>query len=249
MLVLADIGVLPAGAAGHGCDMGGERRRAAALRGPTPCRRAGRADPRRRCAKAAARSAARSSWETPQALQAFPETSPFAGLAPDPAVKVTRQVLAEPDADLPGKVWATLEDGTPLVTAAKRGKGIIVLFHVTANADWSNLPISGLFVEMLRRVLDLAPAAAAALPWRRPRPMRRPSRPAARLTASASWQTPRPTCSPFRRSAIDKATRHRRNTRRPLSARPAGTRPQHHPHRRCAETHRRTSRRRDPPAR
>jgi hypothetical protein len=99
------------------------------------------------------------SWETPQQLQAFPETSPFAGLAADPIVKVTRQVLAEPDAELPGKVWASLEDGTPLVTAAKNGKGLIVLFHVTANADWSNLPVSGLFVEMLRRVLDMAPAA------------------------------------------------------------------------------------------
>jgi hypothetical protein len=99
------------------------------------------------------------SWETPQMLQPFPESSPFAGLTPDPVVKVTRQVLAEPDAELPGKVWATLEDGTPLVTASRQGKGLIVLFHVTANADWSNLPVSGLFVEMLRRVLDLAPAA------------------------------------------------------------------------------------------
>src|SRR4029079_9037012 len=56
-------------------------------------------------------------------------------------------------------VWASLADGTPLVTAEKRGKGLIVLFHVTANADWSNLPLSGMFVEMLRRVLDLAPGA------------------------------------------------------------------------------------------
>jgi hypothetical protein len=26
-----------------------------------------------------------------------------------------------------------------------------VLFHVTANADWSNLPLSGLFFDMLYR--------------------------------------------------------------------------------------------------
>ena len=101
------------------------------------------------------------SWETPQDLQVFPETSPFSGLAADPTVRVTRQVLAEPDADLPGKVWASLADGTPLVTARHEGKGLIVLFHVTANADWSNLPLTGLFVEMLRRVLDLAPGAGA----------------------------------------------------------------------------------------
>ena len=37
---------------------------------------------------------------------------------------------------------------------------MVVLFHVTANADWSNLPISGLFVDMLRRVLDVRPRPA-----------------------------------------------------------------------------------------
>ena len=99
------------------------------------------------------------SWETPQSLQAFPDESPFAGLALDENVTVSRQVLAEPNSRLPEKVWASLADGTPLVTADKRGKGLIVLFHVTANADWSNLPLSGLFVEMLRRVTDIAPGA------------------------------------------------------------------------------------------
>jgi hypothetical protein len=99
------------------------------------------------------------SWDTPQPLQSFADASPFAGLAIDPDIRITRQVLAEPDADLPGKVWAALTDGTPLVTADRRGKGLIVFVHVTANTDWSNLPISGLFVEMLRRILDIAPGA------------------------------------------------------------------------------------------
>jgi hypothetical protein len=31
-----------------------------------------------------------------------------------------------------------------------------VLFHVTANAEWSNLPLSGLFVQMLRRIVALS---------------------------------------------------------------------------------------------
>jgi len=99
------------------------------------------------------------SWEEPQPLQPFPDQSPFAGLPVDPQVKVARQVLAEPDADLPSKVWASLADGTPLVTAKKHGNGLIILVHVTANADWSNLPLSGLFVDMLRRIVDLAPGA------------------------------------------------------------------------------------------
>jgi len=50
----------------------------------------------------------------------------------------------------------------PLVTAERRGKGLIVLFHVTADTTWSNLPISGLFVEMLRRIVAEAGAAPAA---------------------------------------------------------------------------------------
>jgi hypothetical protein len=65
---------------------------------------------------------------------------------------VSRQVLAEPDLDLAAKTWARLVDGTPLVTAERRGRGWIVLVHTTANADWSNLALSGLFVEMLRRI-------------------------------------------------------------------------------------------------
>ncbi len=101
------------------------------------------------------------SWETPQALQEFPPNSPFAGLMIDPRITVSRQVLAEPDAELAAKTWASLADGTPLVTAEQRGKGLIVLFHVTANANWSNLPLSGLFVEMMARVAGLDPAQAA----------------------------------------------------------------------------------------
>lgn len=101
------------------------------------------------------------SWEQPQGLAPFAEETPFAGLATDSSVKVTRQVLAEPSATLPGLVWASLEDGTPLVTARAQGKGLVVLFHVTANADWSNLPLTGLFVEMLKRIADIAPAAGS----------------------------------------------------------------------------------------
>ena len=57
-------------------------------------------------------------------------------------------------------VWARLQDGTPLVTERKLGEGQIILFHVTANSDWSNLPLSGLFVEMLRRISALGSGVA-----------------------------------------------------------------------------------------
>jgi hypothetical protein len=92
------------------------------------------------------------SWEQPAKLAPFASDSPFAGLAVPADVTVSRQVLAEPDLDLASKTWARLADGTPLVTGEKRGQGWIVLVHTTANADWSNLALSGLFVEMLRRI-------------------------------------------------------------------------------------------------
>src|SRR5579883_2859 len=96
------------------------------------------------------------SWETPKRLAPFDQQSPFAGLKVPEEVTVRRQVLAEPDADLPGKTWAHLVDGTPLVTASQDGKGMIVLFHVTADTTWSNLPLSGLCVDMLRKIVSLA---------------------------------------------------------------------------------------------
>ncbi|HEY9520795.1 MAG TPA: DUF4159 domain-containing protein, partial [Methyloceanibacter sp.] len=98
------------------------------------------------------------SWSTPQPLAAFEPSSPFRGLAVPDDVKVNRQVLADPTVATESQVWARLADGTPLVTASRNGEGWIVLFHVTANSDWSNLPLSGLFVEMLRRTVNMGPS-------------------------------------------------------------------------------------------
>jgi hypothetical protein len=96
------------------------------------------------------------SWDKPQPLAAFAHDSPFNGMPVPNDVTVSRQVLAEPDAALTENTWATLADGTPLVTAARRGKGLIVLFHVTGDTRWSDLPLSGAFVDMLKRVVALA---------------------------------------------------------------------------------------------
>jgi hypothetical protein len=104
------------------------------------------------------------SWDKPQPLAAFSHQSPFNGMAVPNDVTVSRQVLAEPDAALSENSWATLADGTPLVTAAKRGKGLIVLFHVTGDTRWSDLPLSGTFVDMLKRIVALAGTAAVAEP-------------------------------------------------------------------------------------
>jgi hypothetical protein len=100
------------------------------------------------------------SWSQPAGLAPFPSESPFAGLPVTDDVRVERQVLAEPSAELAAHTWATLKDGTPLVTQTTLGAGRIVLFHVTANADWSDLPLSGLFVDMLRRLVALSVGVA-----------------------------------------------------------------------------------------
>jgi hypothetical protein len=96
------------------------------------------------------------SWDKPKPLAPFEEQSPFFGLTPPAEATVSRQVLAEPDEGLPARTWARLADGTPLVTADKRGPGTLVLFHVSADTGWSNVPLSGLFVDMLKRIVDRA---------------------------------------------------------------------------------------------
>jgi len=92
------------------------------------------------------------SWGEPKALAPFAETSPFFGLQVPDDVEVTAQVVAQPDPTLASRVIAQLADGTPLVTRKQVGEGSVILFHVTANAEWSSLPLSGLFVQMLERL-------------------------------------------------------------------------------------------------
>ena len=94
------------------------------------------------------------SWSKPERLAAFDADTPFAGLGVPPDVTVSRQVLAKPATDLAARSWARLADGTPLVTHAALGAGQLVLFHVTSTPDWSTLPFSGLFVQMLHRLVE-----------------------------------------------------------------------------------------------
>jgi len=101
------------------------------------------------------------SWGEPKALAPFADDSPFAGLIVPEDVRINAQVMAQPDPTLADRVIAQLADGTPLVTRKRHGAGQIVLVHVTANAEWSSLPLSGLFVQMLER---LAVSSATATP-------------------------------------------------------------------------------------
>ncbi len=96
------------------------------------------------------------SWDKPQGISAFEPNSPFYGLSIPPDIKVRQQVLADPAQDLEGKVWARLEDGTPLITGMPLERGLVVLIHTSATPDWSDLALSGLYVDMLNRLIKLA---------------------------------------------------------------------------------------------
>ncbi len=103
-------------------------------------------------------------WNTPKHLSPFPESSPFFGLPIPADIEVFAQVVAQPAPDLAARTLAALEDGTPLVTQRQKGDGRVVLFHVTANAEWSTLPLSGLFVQMLERLsISANPAGPEAV--------------------------------------------------------------------------------------
>ena len=111
------------------------------------------------------------SWGEPKALRPFAKDSPFFGLPIPADVRVSAQVMARPDPQLSERVIAALADGTPLVTRKFEGTGQVVLFHVTANAEWSSLPLSGLFVQMLERLAVST----------------RPERPGAAELAGTTW--------------------------------------------------------------
>jgi hypothetical protein len=102
------------------------------------------------------------SWSEPMPLAPFDAASPFHDLAIPTDVRIDRQVLADPSPGLASRTWAKLADGTPLVTAEKRGEGWLVLVHTTAGPEWSNLALSGLFVEMLRRMSALGSGVGGA---------------------------------------------------------------------------------------
>lgn len=96
------------------------------------------------------------SWGDPRGLAPFAADGPFAGLAIPEDVTVRAQLMAQPGPDLGARTIAALSDATPLITRDRLGAGQVVLIHVTANAEWSNLPLSGLFVQMMERLVASA---------------------------------------------------------------------------------------------
>ncbi|MCK5296447.1 MAG: DUF4159 domain-containing protein [Alphaproteobacteria bacterium] len=72
-------------------------------------------------------------------------------------IHIEKILVAEPDSVVNAEIWAKLDDKTPLVTAKKSGKGWLVLVHVTASPEWSDLPLSGFYMQMMKRFLEVTP--------------------------------------------------------------------------------------------
>lgn len=94
-------------------------------------------------------------WASPEVLAPFPEDSPFYGLQTDAKTTVSEQILADPLTLDTATVWATLHDGTPLIIGKAYGRGYLVNILTTANTDWSNFPLAGLFPAVLGRLAAL----------------------------------------------------------------------------------------------
>ncbi len=103
------------------------------------------------------------SWDEPQVIMPFEDTSPFFGLSIPEDITIKQQILADPAQDLEGKVWARLSDGTPFITADKKERGLIVLIHTTANTAWSNFALSGLYVSALQRIVQMSGKAQVSV--------------------------------------------------------------------------------------
>ncbi len=82
----------------------------------------------------------------------FEKDSIFTGLQIPKDITINKQLIFD---SYPKQinVLAKLNDNTPLVSMKKLGEGKIILFHIGANNNWSNLPISSLFPDMINRVL------------------------------------------------------------------------------------------------
>ncbi len=101
------------------------------------------------------------SWDKPLKIAPLSPESPLYGLSPDDEIEVSGQILPALPDGLDDKVWAALEDGTPLITGVQQDSGMLVMVHTTASPEWSNIPLSGFYVQLLKRLLKFSGQSAA----------------------------------------------------------------------------------------
>ena len=84
-------------------------------------------------------------------IKDFSKTNIFYGINTKNKIKFKKQLILYETENI--KTLIFLNDNTPLISAKDKKKGKIILFHVTANNDWSDLPFSSLFKDILNRIL------------------------------------------------------------------------------------------------
>ena len=85
-------------------------------------------------------------------ISEFEKDSIFSGLQIPQDIIIKKQLIFDTYSKQV-TLLAKFNDNTPFVSMKKFGEGKIILFHIGANNDWSNLPISSLFPDMINRVL------------------------------------------------------------------------------------------------
>jgi hypothetical protein len=97
---------------------------------------------------------------TPQVQQRVraAANSPVADLADlaDSDLAIQQAWLSLPDVEQASETWLSLPDGSPLLSARPLGQGWLLLLHVPATPNWSDLPMSALFPQLLQRLAMFA---------------------------------------------------------------------------------------------
>lgn len=100
------------------------------------------------------------SWDKPLKIEPLTPDSPLYGIGLDDQIEVSGQILPAVSADTgdenAAQSWMLLEDGTPLITAKQQEQGLLVMVHTTASPLWSDLALSGVYVDMLKRIMTFA---------------------------------------------------------------------------------------------
>tara|TARA_R110002126_G_scaffold13118_2_gene56449 strand:+ start:138347 stop:141160 length:2814 start_codon:yes stop_codon:yes gene_type:complete len=107
--------------------------------------------------------AGRLDWQEPLTLGTIPQDSPLNGIPEDKNLEIKRQILAAPALSHAAQSWALASDATPLITARNQGSGRIILIHTQAKPGWSNLPLTGFFINMLHRIIDISTGTRIAV--------------------------------------------------------------------------------------
>ena len=85
-------------------------------------------------------------------IRPFNNNSLFSSLKVPQDLKFNKQLILDNfNSDI--ITLASLEDQSPLISMKYVGDGKIILFHVTSNNEWSNLPMSSLFEDLILKLL------------------------------------------------------------------------------------------------